>query len=107
MKIIATTILLALTGTTAAFADGKQAFLDNNCNRCHAVSSHDIEATAKSASMHGPDLSATGKDRDAGWFEQYLAKEVDVDGKKHRSTYRGNDDDRRAIAEWLAQQESE
>ena len=97
--------LLAFAALAAA--DGKQTFLDNNCNRCHAVSAHDIEATVKSASMKGPDLSKAGKDRDADWLEQFLAKEVDIGGKKHSSTYRGTDEDRRAIAEWLAEQRGE
>lgn len=95
----------ALLLTKMSFAaDGKQAFLDGSCNRCHAVSAHDIEATAKSKSMRGPDLSSIGKDRDAAWINKYLNKEVDADGKRHRATFQGSDEDRMAIAEWLAQQ---
>lgn len=54
--------------------------------------------------MHGSDLSSVGKDGDAAWLSQYLLKEVDVEGKKHRPTYRGSDEDLQTIAEWLAQQ---
>jgi len=98
-------VVLALVWTSPSFAtDGKQVFLDNNCERCHAVSAHDIEATAKSESMHGPDLSSVGKDHDGDWLGKYLLREVAVDGKKHRATFRGTDEDREAIVEWLAQQ---
>ena len=108
MSYVVLTLLLALAASTDSSADdGKQAFLDNNCNRCHAVSTHGIEATAKSESMRGPDLSTTGESRDAAWFESYLEKEVDVDGKKHRATYRGSDEERKVIAEWLAARKPE
>lgn len=93
-----------LLSSLSSAADGKQTFLDNNCNRCHGVAAHDIEATIESESMRGPDLSSIGNDRDAEWLDKYLQKEVDIDGKEHRSTFRGSDEARQTIAEWLAEQ---
>ena len=102
--------LLVMVGITFApiarssAADGKQAFLDNNCNRCHSVSSQDIEATVKSKSMRGPDLSSIGEDRDTVWLTKYLEKEVELDGKTHRINFPGSDADCKAVADWLAEQ---
>lgn len=97
-------VVSLLSSGSSAAADGKQTFLDNNCNRCHSVSAHDIEATVQSESMRGSDLSDVGKNRDAEWLEKYLQKEVELDGKTHRSTFRGSDEDLQTIAEWLAEQ---
>lgn len=97
---------LALVARFSHSADGKQVFLDNNCNRCHAVSSHDIEATVKSERMRGPDLSDVGETRDPEWIAKFIAKEVELDGKTHRIPYKGSDEDLKAIAEWLASQKS-
>lgn len=93
-----------LLSSSSAAADGKQAFLDNNCNRCHSVSARDIEATIQSESMRASDLSSVGENRDAEWIEKYLQKKVENDGKTHRSTFRGSDEDLESIAEWLAEQ---
>ncbi len=62
-----------LVGPNLSFAaDGKQALLDNRCNL-----------------------------RDADWLDRYLKKEIEIDGKTHRTTVTGSDEDR--DAKWLAQ----
>lgn len=103
MKKILILVCGALAFSSPSYAaDGKQTFLDNNCNRCHAVSSHDIEATVKSERMRGPDMSDIGERRDVDWLVKYVRKEVEVDGKAHRASYNGTDEDLKAIADWLA-----
>ena len=39
--------------------------------------------------------------RDAEWIAGYLAKDLDLDGKPHRSMFRGSEDDLRAISDEL------
>lgn len=82
-------------------ADGKTLFLEQKCNRCHAVEAEDIEATVRSERMRGPDLGEVGKERSAEWIVQFVKKEVEVDGKTHRSSYQGTGADLEAIATWL------
>ena len=66
---------VVLVGPNLSFAaDGKQAFLDNSYDH-----------------------------RDAEWLDRYLKKEIEIDGKTHRTTFTGSDEDRDAIVQWLAQ----
>lgn len=102
MRALTLALVLVVAAASIAAADGKKAFLDNSCDRCHSVEAHDIEATVKSERMRGPDLSETGKTRDADWFAGYLAKDLDLEGKPHRAMYRGSDEDLRTISDWLA-----
>ena len=88
-------------------SSGKDAFLANKCNRCHAVSSHEIEATARSASMHGPDLGADSTEHDADWLKGYIERREELDGKMHRSRYAGTSEDLDVIVEWLVEIQAE
>ena len=80
---------VAISGMAAAEdAKGKTAFLENKCNRCHAVQTREIEATVKSEKMKGPDMSNVGSERDAAWIQKYVMREVKLHDKKHRRTTR-------------------
>ena len=81
---------------------GKEAFLENECNRCHAVESQGIEATSRSRRVRGPDLSKIGEKRDARWLARYLEKEVQADGRDHPMAWTGGDENLQAVATWLA-----
>ena len=85
---------------------GKAAYVDAGCARCHSVESHDIQATAKSERLRGPDLGQIGSQRDSAWIIAYLKREVTIDDKQHRSKFRGDVADLPIIAEWLAQLET-
>lgn len=106
LTLVAITVAgaLGLGGTPQAGPDeGKAAFSDNGCARCHGVETQDIVATISSERMRGPDLSQIGTERDADWIVAYVKREETVDGERHRAPYGGTDDHLRALAEWLAQ----
>ncbi|MDA0207768.1 MAG: c-type cytochrome [Acidobacteria bacterium] len=84
-------------------SDGKAAYVNNGCAQCHSVQTQDIEATISSEQMRGPDLSQIGSEHDADWIVAYVKREQAVDGEQHRVPYAGNDDDLRAVADWLVQ----
>ena len=106
------TLLILATlcvGTTAvSFAQeaeetaGKEAFLSNKCERCHAVESAGIESTARSRRARGPDLSKTGESRDAEWLAKYIEKEAQANDRDHPVSWKGDAKELEAIASWLA-----
>ena len=100
MRTTAILAVFILVGTSLLAAD-KDLYQQAKCDRCHAVASEGIEATTKSARMKGPDLDGLGESRTAEWIVQYVKKEVNLDGKDHRSKYTGTDSDLETIAEWL------
>ena len=110
MRVRATTWMAGVSGialwavaTTAVAQDaGKEAFLSNDCNRCHAIESEGIEATAKSKRVRGPDLSTIGESRDADWLAKYIEKEVQANDKDHPVVWKGTDEELAALANWLA-----
>ena len=93
-----------LAGALSARAQdaGKEAFVSNSCNRCHAVESEGIEATVKSKRVRGPDLSKIGENRDAAWLAKYIEKEVQANDKDHPAAWKGSSKDLETIAIWLA-----
>ena len=97
------TIALCAAALPASAQDaGKEAFLENNCNRCHSVESQGIEATSRSSRGRGPDLGNIGETRDAEWLAKYIEREVQADGRDHPMAWRGGDEGLQAIATWLA-----
>ena len=102
--VLAAALFCALMTAPAwsADADGKQAFMKQKCNKCHSVATEGIEHTAASEKMWGPDLNGVGLNRDAEWLSQFVLKEVEVEGKKHKSTFKGSKKELAAIVAWLA-----
>ena len=106
MTLTAVTVTASLGLGAASQADpdeGKSAFSENGCARCHSVETQEIEASIASERMRGPDLSQIGSDRDVDWLIAYVKREETVDGDRHRGPYNGSDDDLQVIAEWLEQ----
>lgn len=97
------------TGAAAAQApkvlDGKQIFLAQKCNLCHAVSSAGIVATAKSEKMRGPDLTGVTPKLDARILNDYLRKKSTIHDKKHGKEFTGSDEEMGALIAWLQKQE--
>jgi cytochrome c5 len=93
-------VLLPANSETVQGADGKQVFLDQKCNMCHAVSKADIAPTVKSEKMQGPDLA--GFSKDVAEVAPYLKGEVERDGVKHKKKYTGSDEDLQTILTWAA-----
>lgn len=84
--------------------DGKEIFLAQKCNLCHSVPPAGIEATTKSEKMKGPDL--VDLKREAGWYERWLKKEVELNGKLHMKAFQGSDAELDALVEWLLKQQA-
>lgn len=107
LSILATIFLLAaICSGPAAEAqgakDGKQIFLDQKCNMCHAVSTAGITATTKSEKMKGPDL--VNVKHDAKFLTAYLKRTVDLNGKKHAKEVKLSDADLSALINWILAQ---
>ncbi len=97
---------LSLAPAMVAADDGQEKFVEHKCNKCHAVSSAEIKATAKSEKMHGPDLSEVDEQRDADWVKSYVLKEVKLNEKNHKGKWEGPKKDLEAISLWVASIES-
>ena len=113
LSILMTAVMLAAlySGPGAAPAaaqagkvlDGKQIFLAQKCNLCHAVSPAGIAATTKSDKMKGPDLVSLSK-KDAKLLNGYLRKTADINGKKHVKGFTGSDEELGALIAWIQKQ---
>jgi hypothetical protein len=117
-------IFLMPSSVWAANAAGKKVFLDNKCNKCHAMKSQGIQALPKAE-----DADEGDKDADAGEkieppdlsklddaflksagtpdesLKKWLKKEVEVTYKgkarKHKKQFNGSDADLTAIVQFL------
>ena len=85
----------------AAAPDGKQVFLDQKCNMCHAVSSAGITPTSK---IKAPDLAGLASKEDPAFLTKFLKKEADKNGKKHLKNFTGTDEELAAVVAWLQKQ---
>ena len=89
-------------GATANAADGKEIFLGQKCNMCHAVSSAGITPTGK---IKAPDLTGLAAKEDAAWLGKFLKKEAaDKKGKKHIKPFTGSAEDLTTLVDWLQKQ---
>jgi mono/diheme cytochrome c family protein len=102
VAVVAVTSVLA-PSAGAATLDGKQIFLDQKCNMCHAVSSAGITPTGK---IKAPDLAGLASKEDATWLGKFLRKAADKKGKKHLKPFTGSDEELGALIAWL-QKETE
>jgi hypothetical protein len=105
LSLLAALSLTSLLAAPAKAADdaGKKEFLAQKCNKCHAISSHQIEATVTSEKIKGPDLSDAGSKHDGAWMKQWVKKEVQLEGKSHSAKWEGSDKQLDTIVAWLAQ----
>lgn len=85
--------------------DGKEVFLAQKCNMCHAVSTVGIEAKVKSETMQGPDL--VDLERDPEWIAQFVTKEIELDGEKHKKEFKGSDEELDVLISWLLAQKTD
>ncbi|HVS64372.1 MAG TPA: hypothetical protein VMT85_12815 [Thermoanaerobaculia bacterium] len=95
---------LLLAGAGAAEDEDKNVKLYETlkCNMCHALERFGVEATVTKADMLGPDLGDVGSQRDAEWLKKWLLQEVELEGKSHKSKWKGTPKDLEAISAWLA-----
>jgi mono/diheme cytochrome c family protein len=100
-RLAATAVLCALAAGASAAPDGKDVFLAQKCNVCHAVSSAGITATGK---IKAPDLTGLAAQEDPAWVTRFLKKQADKKGKKHVKPYTGTDEELAALVAWLQKQ---
>ncbi|MFB3905961.1 MAG: cytochrome c [Acidobacteriota bacterium] len=104
-------LFLGLIGLISAqekkVLDGKQIFLGQKCNMCHAVSSANIQATTKSEAMKGPDLTGRLASKDATVIADELRKKKNMpNGKPHPKAFTGTDEELGALIAWLQSQKA-
>jgi mono/diheme cytochrome c family protein len=78
--------------------DGKQIFLDKKCATCHTVTSMDITSKKKDA----VDISNSGEAGDKEFIAKYLNKKEKIDGKEHKTAFKGTEKELDTLSEWLA-----
>ncbi|HET8648207.1 MAG TPA: cytochrome c [Vicinamibacteria bacterium] len=89
---------------TAKKLDGKQIFLAQKCETCHAVSTAQIKATGK---IKAPDLAGMAAKQDAAWLGKYLRKQdKNKAGKLHVKAFTGSDEEMGALVAWLQSQKA-
>ena len=77
--------------------DGKQIFENSKCIKCHSVES--LEITSKKDEP--VDLSNVGASGDAEFLKKYLLKEETRNDKKHKTKFKGSDEELNALVDWL------
>lgn len=97
-----TVMVFGIASLGSAQDEGKELFVKAKCNTCHSVESQGIEVTRESSSNKAPDMSDAGNlISDAEWAKQYVMREAELEGKKHRRPYKGSDQDLTKIVDWL------
>lgn len=111
MKLAKTFIAIAVISfffasfITAEEPTGKDIFVNQKCNVCHAIASQEI--TSKQAAKY-PDLSDFGsKGVEEATLIQYLKKEVKLNEKSHPIKFKGEDAELDVLAKWLLSLKSE
>lgn len=77
--------------------EGQKVFVEKKCGSCHTVNSVDLTSKKKDAS----DLSNTGTDKTAKFLTKYLQKEEKIDGKEHKTAFKGTDEELTKLVSWL------
>ncbi|MBT8379477.1 MAG: cytochrome c [Ignavibacteria bacterium] len=77
--------------------DGQQIFTDSKCIKCHSVES--LEITSKKDDAL--DLSNVGADSDAEFLKKYLVKEETMNDKKHKTKFKGSEEELNTLVDWL------
>jgi hypothetical protein len=77
--------------------DGQQIFADSKCIKCHSVESLEISSTKDDP----VDLSNTGANHDAEFLKKYLVKEEKLNDKKHKTKFKGSDEELDVLVNWL------
>lgn len=104
--VLAVLSALALPLAARADHDAAKVFDANKCSNCHSIEKLEMKRKIESEKMAGPDLSTIGDKHDAAWIVKFAQREVELEGKQHKSEYKGTKKDLQAIADWLAAMKS-
>lgn len=88
----------AFTFTSNDDPAGKKIFVDQKCNMCHTVKSVGIESKKSDAT----DLSNVGAEMKSEDMIKYLKKEMKLNGKDHKTAFKGSEEDLKKLVEWLS-----
>ncbi|QQS37471.1 MAG: cytochrome c [Ignavibacteriales bacterium] len=77
--------------------EGQKIFVEKKCGSCHSVNSVELTSKKKDA----VDLSVTGSNRTADFLTKYLKKAEKLDGKDHKTAFKGTDEELKALVSWL------
>ena len=77
--------------------DGQQIFSDSKCTKCHSIKSLEMVSTKDDP----VDLSNVGATQDAEFLKKYLVKEETMNDKKHKTKFKGSDEELDALVNWL------
>jgi mono/diheme cytochrome c family protein len=77
--------------------DGKQVFIDGKCTTCHTVVTAGVTSKKKDAT----DLSKTGDTHKADFLAKYLTKKDKLNGKDHKTAFKGTEQELNALTKWL------
>jgi len=78
--------------------DGKQIFVDKKCTTCHTVNSAQVMSKKKDA----VDLSNVGASGNSDFISKYLNKKEKIDGKDHKTAFKGTEKELQTLSDWLA-----
>jgi mono/diheme cytochrome c family protein len=94
--------IVALYGFAYAIAgndepEGKKIFVDNKCNMCHTIKSVGIESKKSDAT----DIVQLEKEKNAEFWMNYLMKKEKLNGKDHKTAFKGKEEDLKKLVDWL------
>jgi cytochrome c551/c552 len=103
LKAISVASVLLMVAFGVVLADnGKLVFTSKNCDTCHSVSTAGIKA--KIEAMKGPDLVNLAEKYDAEQLSQFICKQAKVEDTEHSREFKGNDQEKLVLVEWLLAQ---
>jgi len=109
MSLVACLAILAVAPSSlmaqqSQALDGKQIFLAQKCDSCHAVSSASIESKSKTMKA---DLTGRVTDKDTSTIGDVLRKKNPMkNGKSHLKAFTGSDEELGALIAWLQKQKA-
>lgn len=107
MKVLFSWVVVSITlayqppaqkETPRAGADAKNLFIEKKCNTCHSVEAAGLTSKMKTKA---PDLSNTGKGRDAVFLAKFIKKQEAINGKKHSMAFKGTDEELNRLTQWF------
>lgn len=100
--MLITLTIVALYGFAFTIASedehvGKKLFVDNKCNMCHTVTVAGIES--KKSDAH--DIKQIDASKGTEFWLKYLMKKEKLNGKDHKTAFKGSEEDLKKIVDWL------
>lgn len=102
---VACAFLSFLSISARSQGSGKDAFLKNQCNKCHTINAVHIErlkGESDDSDIKPPDLSHVGKERSAAWIVGWLNRTETINGKRHKKKFTGTPAEAQTLANWLS-----